>query len=378
MRGLCSFNKKDRFSGGLNPYWWSKGLTFWAPFDRVDDPLKLHRGVGALSFTRATEATFLNPDTGLIEVADAGQLRIEAQGALIEGQRTNLCLQSAALGTTWSPTGITVGDNDAASPDGGTNAELLTASAGNGTLIQDLGVIASAAKVFSIYLKRKTGTGNIDLTLNGGTGWTTVAVTASWARYQITATLADPDVGIRVVTSGDAVWAWGGQVEAAAFSSSYIPTTTAAVTRNADRLSTSSLNYSETNGSTYVEADTGDSSNNGRVVASTVPNANMFIWFGQSATIQINDGTTGLGTVVYAARTTYKIASRWAAVGLGISVDGAGVETSVYDGSFGGGDLHIGGNQVVLPGNYEIYGHIKNLRIWNRALSDAEMIAITS
>lgn len=137
-------------------------------------------------------------------------------GYLAEGARTNICLWSEDFtNAVWvsGGGGVAVGTNSLAAPDGTTTADTLTASGANGTLIQDLGVIASAAQCFSIYLKRKTGTGNIDLTLDGGSTWTTVAVTASWVRFEKTQTLANPDVGIRIVTSGDEVYAWGAQCE---------------------------------------------------------------------------------------------------------------------------------------------------------------------
>src|SRR3989304_5819664 len=73
------------------PWWLDSSLTFWAPFDDPDAPLTLNRGTGSLSFTRATTATYVHPTTGLITSAASGQLRIESAGALIEGQRTNLC-----------------------------------------------------------------------------------------------------------------------------------------------------------------------------------------------------------------------------------------------------------------------------------------------
>jgi len=190
-------------------------MTFWAPFDDPSTPLRVLKG-GALTFVRATTATYLHPTTGLITSAANNVLRIEANGALIEGARTNLALYSEDFtDAVWVSGGgaIAVATNSVASPDGTTTADTLTASGANGTLIQDLGVIASAAQAYSIYLKRLTGTGNIDLTLDGGSTWTTKVITSSWARYWITQTVADPDIGIRIVTSGDAVYAWGAQCE---------------------------------------------------------------------------------------------------------------------------------------------------------------------
>jgi hypothetical protein len=110
--------------------------------------------------------------------------------------------------------GVAVVADQVVAPDGTTTADQLTAAGANGTLIQDLGVIASTAQCFSLHLKRKTGTGNIDITLDGGATWTTQTINSTtWTRCEKTQTLANPDVGIRIVTSGDAVYAWGLQCE---------------------------------------------------------------------------------------------------------------------------------------------------------------------
>lgn len=101
--------------------------------------------------------------------------------------------------------------------DGTTNsASLLTATAGNGTALQSLST-ASFAYILSAYVKRVTGTGQILMTLDGGT--TTVDVsncinTNSWVRVPcntdpvnggLLQTLANPNYGFKIVTSGDAV-----------------------------------------------------------------------------------------------------------------------------------------------------------------------------
>ena len=165
------------------------------------------------------------------------------QGYLCEPQITNRLLYSEDFSNAaWAKTNVTVTANSTAAPDGATTADTLTATAANGTVIQDLGVVASAKKTGSLWLKRKTGSGNIQLTMDGGTGWTTVAVGADWTRFPITQTLADEDFGVRIVTSGDEVYAWGGQIEQAngwsggAWMTTYVPTTSAAVQRKSDAL----------------------------------------------------------------------------------------------------------------------------------------------
>lgn len=162
---------------------------------------------------------------------------VSRPGLIIEGASTNLVPKSSLFNdATWTASNVTASDAEAlASPDGTATTSSITATNANGTLL-----LASAvtAQTFSIWLRRKTGTGNIDITANGGTGWTTVTLVAGkWARFQVTAASASQTCGVRVVTSGDAVYMWGGQFEALPFASSYIPTIGSALTRNTEILS---------------------------------------------------------------------------------------------------------------------------------------------
>lgn len=161
---------------------------------------------------------------------------------LMEPAATNRCDYSEAFdNAAWTKSNCTITANSIASPAGATTADTLTATAANASCLDSI-TLASSTVRFSVYLKRKTGTGNIDLTVDGGSTWTTKAITSEWARYDITqAAVTNPNVGIRIVTSGDEVYAWGAQLTQQSAISSYIPTSGSAVTRAAETLSYSGI-----------------------------------------------------------------------------------------------------------------------------------------
>lgn len=106
----------------------------------------------------------------------------------------------------WTATTMTVAQ-DAVGIDGGaTTACTLTATAGNATVIGNAITAASDTHAAKWYLKRKTGTGTIELTVDGGTTWQAVTIDSSFGGYPIDqAAVTNPATGIRIVTSGDAV-----------------------------------------------------------------------------------------------------------------------------------------------------------------------------
>jgi hypothetical protein len=190
------------------------------------------------TFTRSTTGTYVNV-AGLVATAAINAARFDysrgTPALLMEPAATNLCLQSEVAGTTWSQTNVTIAANSVAAPDGATTADTLTAAADNATWVQTTTSV-SAAKTWSIWLKRKTGTGAISMSVDGGSTYTVKTITADWARYSITQTLADPSLVLKIATSADAVYVWGSQLEVGSVPSSYIPTTTVAVTRTIDAL----------------------------------------------------------------------------------------------------------------------------------------------
>jgi hypothetical protein len=141
----------------------------------------------------------------------------------------NLLLQSQDYSATWTVTNLTPVTGKTA-PDGTSTATEFTASAANAVLTQGFTAIAGSY-TFSVFLRRVTGTGDIQIAADNGT-WNTKVITASWARYDITqtATAGAKTAGIRVVDSGDAIEVWGAQLEQRSALTAYQVTTTQPIT----------------------------------------------------------------------------------------------------------------------------------------------------
>lgn len=156
-------------------------------------------------------------------------------GVLLEDARTNVVLWSRDLtNAAWVKTNITPAKNQIGADGVANSASLLTATAGNGTALQAI-TLGSSARFQSAYVKRVTGSGTVNMTTDNGATWTAVTVTSAWTRVSIpTQTLANPTVGFRLVTNGDAIAVDFVQNENGTFPTSSIPTTTVAVARVAD------------------------------------------------------------------------------------------------------------------------------------------------
>jgi hypothetical protein len=305
------------------------------------------------------------------------------KGYLAEGSRVNICLQSEIFKTTWAATNITIADNTLVSPAGTTTADTLTATADNATILQSI-TSASATRAFSIYLKRKTGTGNIDLTVDNGTTWTTKTITSNWARYEITqAAVTNPIVGVRIATNTDAIYAWGAQLESGdIFASSYIPTVASAVTRGLGlNRHVVSGNLLATVLSGYVEyipvANT-----TAYLFGSYVDASNYIDVFydGTNLTFKKRVSGTNYDAIIAwtpVAGTKYKIAWRFdSTTGLDIFVGGVkGTNNADTTAMPLGTYFYVGADgNATLPA----WGNLDKFKIWKIAKSDTYLKAITA
>ena len=305
---------------------------------------------------------------------------------LIEEQRTNLALYSDDFtNAAWVKVNVTAAKT-ATGPDGVANsASTLTSTLANGTVLQTI-VSLSAGRITSMYVKRRTGTGTIEMTQDNGTLWSAVTVTSSWTRVNIaTATIVNPIVGVRIVTNGDAIDVALFDHEVGAFITSPIPTVASQVTRAADQLSllTSAFGWSATQGAIAVvarpilanslgaAASINDGTGNEEIVLYRDASGNIVYQVEDGGVNQLDPLDSGQNA---ANLTEYKMAVAWAANDFAAAVGG---NTAVTD---TGGTLptvttlEVGVNQA---NNYN-NGHIKSLAYWPTRKPDAYLQAVTT
>ena len=222
-------------------------------------------GSGAV-FTRASAGWYYNSSGVLVQAGvdvprfDYDPATLQLKGLLLEDVSTNLALQSADFNNiAWGKgNGIVVPPtttaNQSVSPDGTTTAARIVYPAVSGAgafsfLYQSFAGTA-ASYAYSVWMKGSVGGEQLYLcTTDNTTHYTAprITLTTTWQRYTfITPTLStagwyfvlgtDLRDGAQTSTPAQTIYAWGAQVELN-FTSSYIPTTAAAVTRAADALS---------------------------------------------------------------------------------------------------------------------------------------------
>jgi hypothetical protein len=214
-------------------------------------PVSFTAGTGTLTCTVAGGPTTVQVVRTPVEagyVATAGAVRLELPyewdangnplGILNEAQRVSIALWASDFtNAVWVKSNITAAKT-ATGPSGVANsASTLTATADGGTALQTI-TSASAARITYCWIKRRTGSGTVELTQDNGSTWTAVAVTGAWTMVALASvTSANPIVGIRLGTSGDAVDVAWFQHVAAAITSSPIETFAATATRAGDNIS---------------------------------------------------------------------------------------------------------------------------------------------
>jgi len=359
------------------------------------------------SFSRASSGTIVNKD-GLIETVGSGEPRIDfkdnTKGALLlEPERRNLFPYSEDYSqSVFTRRNCTINQNYAISPSGLLDATLVSANGSDAAIFDNIGVTNGNTYTLSVYLRVESGT--LDTTLSlGSAGFPNtsgdggrvkdITITTEWKRFTLTSTAdanAGSDIGIiggfGGFNNGDSVLIYGAQLESGSYPTSYIPTSGQAngVTRVADSCDNGGNDQviNSTEGVFYVELSTLASDSVERFVS--LSNGSVL----NRVSLWYYAATNGLAVAVYSGNVAQfftttvlandtlnnKIAIKYKLNDFSLVINGVVIATDTN------GNAPIELNKLSFnkgDGNLPFYGNIKDVRVYNTALTNAELQALT-
>lgn len=198
---------------------------------------------------------------GLIQTAASNEPRIDFTsntkgGLLLEPQRTNYALYSndaSQWGNVGGSQSITKTQNYSTAPDGTQTAARLqaTATGSNYSLIQLSTTSTTGNYAGSVYLKSNTGNTENVIVYGRNTSVTSYPIGNEWQRIEIQGSATSGQnsylfLGSFPNNGSDEsidILVWGGQLEAGTYASSYIPTSSAVVTKVKDEVENGGNKY---------------------------------------------------------------------------------------------------------------------------------------
>jgi hypothetical protein len=345
------------------------------------------------------------------------------KGLLIEEQRTNLMLYSEDLSTVWDLGTGTVQSNTWTAPTGNLTGDIFTIGSTTGSPSQSTTITASATYTLSFFVNKPlttaaflrlrfgTAAGSISAFIDASTmsfGVVQAGVVANYIKqiqnniYQVSVrfTYGATDGGSRslaisgvvannssVPDTGKNIAIWGIQYELGAFPTSYIPTTSATVTRVADNASMVGSNfsswYNQSAGTVYCASDS--------PLTTTTAQMNWYINDGNTnntmfnrknlsnlnATAVVSGGVTQGDITSFSAITAYstvKSAFAYKLNDLAISVNGASVGTDLAATIPTVDRIHLGQN---ISNGQILNGHIQSIKYYPTRLPNVDLQRLT-
>jgi hypothetical protein len=373
-------------------------------------------------FNRSTSATRVNKQ-GLIEVVSNNEPRIDflndSKGALLlEPSGSNLIPYSEDFtDASWTKSNSTVTSNQVISPDGTLNADKLVSSAN--TSIHYLSDLISGATIglnytFSIFAKaseedvlayRDSTYGTVSLfdlsngsviegsnhnssIIDFGNGWYKCITTSETAFSDIEIRLSPRDYTSYTGNGTSGLYIWGAQLEAGSYATSYIPTQGAIGTRVAESCndagneqvinSTEGVLYADIsaldNSNTFRAISISDGTNDNRVVIDYNQSnqiRGLLAIGGNTANRLITDTSTDIKQV-------NKIAFKYSDGDIALWVNGIEIGTTSGSNTLPTNTLNRLNFDFGNGLDGDFYGNVKEVKLYNTALSNAELQALTT
>jgi hypothetical protein len=377
-------------------------------------------GSGDFTASRATTATRVN-ENGLIESVAVDVPRIDytngnCPSILVEPQRTNVILQSENLiDTEWSSIDATVSSfsNIIGLPffkidnTSGNSSRLFQSNPTSPDQKYNLSFFVDtlnttsdfvAFRVFDIELRVSFDINNKTISTNGGPlinsnvkdyGNNIYRVSFSFQSSSSVSGViliysANQGSGGLTTTIGESAILTGAQLEEGTEASSYIPTTTSAVTRNADVISKTGISslIGQSEGTMFIEYTANHEGGNGERIYAIGDGTtdNRIVIFEGSNKIRVFASAGGANQLSYVTTIDFegnhKVAVAYAANNAAIYVDGTQVNT---DSSFvvpSVGNVYLGTPESGF--GISIGGAIKQAALYKTRLTNDELATLTT
>jgi hypothetical protein len=361
-------------------------------------------GNGDMTFTRESTATRVD-ENDLVSSVASNVPRIDytdegCPSILLEPQRTNLVKRSQEFdNASWLKYQVSVTANALTAPDGTLTADLATVTSDSANrLNQAVAVTASTTYTFSFYAKAGTLETSkysvYDLTNSAYILSPVVySMTGEWQRITLTFTTPVECTNIWIYTSHETAsgtyYVWGAQVEAGAYPTSYIPTTTATVTRLKDECTNGGNAdlFNDSEGTVFVDLENFDTPQTELTLSSGFStNRITFLFygsaFGNPNKIRFYLASAGSAQVdsVYNISYTFnqrnKIAFKYKQNDFKIYING----TQVFSDISGSTPIGLSRFDFAQFGTTSgfIEGKINQAMVFNEALSDSELKTLTT
>ena len=388
-------------------------------------------GNGDMTVTRATTATRVD-ENDLVSSVASNVPRIDYTGGgcpsiLLEPLRTNIVLRSQEFDNASFVKNLSsVSANTTTAPDGTLTADTWTGDGTSGvhSLAQSVSATSGVKYTQSVFAKKGTnnfiqilGTttiydansyANFDLN-TGVVGLSGASATATitdfgngWYRCTMTATATTTASGngfsLWLITSAAAgrvetnslatsVHLWGGEVEAGAYPTSYIPTTTASVTRNADAISKTGISdlIGQTEGVIFVESAAlfNDLTQRTIAISDGTSSNRLYLFYSTTSNVISIFGTAsgtsfplGVSYTISDETQFAKIAVRYKVNDITLWVNGVKRGTGLTSQALPINFSRFGFDSGTGGSNF--YAKTKQVQLYKTYLTDAEMASLTT
>jgi len=315
---------------------------------------------------------------------------------LAEPQRTNLVTYSEDF-SQWTLTNGTLTPNATVSPDGTQNAGKVVFNNTGVDLKRTITVVAGQTYTISFYIKLESGTGLDGRFYDNSNGanidvydYTSQIQGTEWSRItrSVTAPSGCTEMQIWLLASSSSLVTasfWGAQFELGSYPTSLIPTSGSTVTRNQDIFTRDGIGslINSTEGVLFVEMAALSNDGTYRQLTlsdGTTANRILVDFTNASNQIRVFCGSGGVSQVsetfnVTSSLSFNKIAFKYKLNDFALWVNGVEVATDTS------GITPIGLNKLSFnngAGSFDFYGKVKQLQVFKTALSDSELVTLTT